>query len=76
MYAGKALGCGSCVVVAILEAGVVKRVRTFVVGRHDCEYFDATSCVDLAWCLAGRRDANDKVLLNVLGNGDNMVPFW
>jgi len=48
LYAGKALEGGSCVVVAILEAGTEKRVRLVIMGRHVCKFFVVTSCVDLA----------------------------
>ena len=48
LYAGKVLGSDPCVVVTILEAGIEKRVRAFVVGRHIRELLGVVSCVDLA----------------------------
>ena len=48
LYAGSDLTVGPGVVVAMLEAGSVKRARLCTLGRHIWELFDMMSCADLA----------------------------
>ena len=48
LYAGKVFGDDPCVVVTIFEAGIEKRIRAFVVGRHIRKLLGAVSRVDMA----------------------------
>jgi hypothetical protein len=48
LYAGSALTGDSGVVVAMLEAGTVERVRAFTLGRHVCKPFHVLNWVGFA----------------------------
>lgn len=66
LYAGNAFTAGSDVVVAMLDAGMEKRVRFCVLGRHVCKLFEVMSWLGLAGCLTGRSDVDDSVLRHEL----------